>query len=57
MSEQSITIQYLQLNVRCQPDFSDVLIAELAEIGFDIFEENKSGFSAFAEEEILDFDI
>ena len=57
MSEQSITIQYLQLNVRCQPDFSDVLIAELAEIGFDIFEENKSGFSAFAEEESLDFDL
>lgn len=51
-----MTIQYLQLNVRCEPDFSDVLIAELAEIGFDIFEENKSGFSAFAEEELLDFD-
>jgi ribosomal protein L11 methyltransferase len=57
MPEQPLTIQYLQLNVRCQPDFSDVLIAELAEIGFDIFEENKSGFSAFAEEEKLDFDV
>jgi ribosomal protein L11 methyltransferase len=56
MPEQPMTIQYLQLNVRCEPDFSDVLIAELAEIGFDIFEENKSGFSAFAEEELLDFD-
>ncbi len=51
-----MSIQYLQLNVRCQPEFSDVLIAELAETGFDIFEENKSGFSAFAEEEKLDFD-
>jgi ribosomal protein L11 methyltransferase len=49
-------MQYLQLNVRCDSGFSDVLIAELAEIGFDVFEENKSGFSAFAEEEKLDFD-
>ena len=56
MSEQPMTIQYLQLNVRCQSEFADVLIAELADIGFDIFEENKSGFSAFAEEEKLDFD-
>ncbi len=51
-----MNIQYLQLNVRCQPEFSDVLIAELAEMGFDVFEENKNGFAAFAEEDKPDFD-
>lgn len=56
MSEQSVSTQYLQLNVRCNPEFSEVLIAELALLEFDTFEENRSGFSAFAEEEKLDFD-
>lgn len=56
MPEQSMNIQYLQLNVRCQPEFSDVLIAELAEMGFDVFEENRNGFAAFAEEGKPDFD-
>ena len=56
MSEQSVSTQYLQLNVRCNPEFSEVLIAELSMLEFDTFEENRSGFSAFAEEEKLDFD-
>lgn len=51
-----MNLQYLQLNVRCLPEFSDVLIAELAEMGFDVFEENKNGFAAFAEEDKPDFD-
>lgn len=49
-------IQYLQLSVRCSPEFSEVLIAELAELGFDVFEESSDGFSAFAEENQPDFD-
>lgn len=51
-----MNMQYLQLNVRCDAGFSDVLIAGLAELGFDVFEENKTGFAAFAEEEKPDFD-
>lgn len=56
MSEQQVNMQYLQLNVRCNSEFADVLIAELAELGFDVFEENKNGFAAFAEEDRPDFD-
>ena len=46
-----------QLTISADVEITDILMAELGEIGFDIFEENKSGFSAFAEEDLLDFDL
>ncbi len=49
-------MNFIQLNVRCSPEFSEILIAELAEIEFDSFEENKHGFSAYIEEEKVDFE-
>lgn len=49
-------MHFIQLNTRCTPEFSDILIAELAELEFDSFEENKQGFSAYVEEEKIDFD-
>lgn len=49
-------MHFIQLNTRCAPEFSDILIAELAELEFDSFEENKQGFSAYVEEEKIDFD-
>jgi len=49
-------MNFIQLNVRCEPEFSEILIAELAEQEFDSFEENKQGFSAYIEEEKIDFD-
>ncbi len=51
-----MNMHYMQLSVRCNPEFSEVLIAELAEMGFDVFEETSDGFSAFAEENQPDFD-
>ena len=49
-------MHFIQLNTRCEPEFSDILIAELAELDFDSFEENKNGFAAYVEEEKIDFD-
>jgi ribosomal protein L11 methyltransferase len=42
---------YTRLNVKCDPDFTEILIAELGEIGFDTFEESSDGFDAFVENE------
>ncbi len=42
-------MHYTQLTVSCSPDFIDILIAELSEAGFDTFQENETGFDAYAE--------
>lgn len=49
-------MHFIQISVRCPSDFSDILIAELAELDFDSFEENKVGFNAYVEEAKLDFE-
>ncbi|MFM7485705.1 MAG: 50S ribosomal protein L11 methyltransferase [Cytophagales bacterium] len=41
---------YTRLQVVCDPDFSEILIAEIAEAGFDTFMETEKGFEAYAEE-------
>jgi ribosomal protein L11 methyltransferase len=48
-------MSFIQIQIRCQPDFSDILIAELAELGFDSFEENNQGFSGYISESDMDF--
>ncbi|HYG03120.1 MAG TPA: 50S ribosomal protein L11 methyltransferase [Chryseosolibacter sp.] len=48
---------YTKLLVRCDSEFSEMLIAELAEAGFDTFMENENGFEAYVEEERFDNDI
>jgi ribosomal protein L11 methyltransferase len=45
---------HTRLQVQCEGDFTDILIAELAELGFDTFQENENGFEAYAEEEKFD---
>jgi ribosomal protein L11 methyltransferase len=45
---------YTRLQIICQPEFSDILTAELADIGFDTFMETESGLEAFVEEEKYD---
>lgn len=42
-------MHYTQLTVNCSPDFTDILIAELSEAGFDTFQETETGFDAYAE--------
>ncbi|MFZ6000542.1 MAG: 50S ribosomal protein L11 methyltransferase [Bacteroidota bacterium] len=41
---------FTRLQVVCDPDFSEILMAEIADIGFDTFMETDKGFEAYAEE-------
>ncbi|HRJ29347.1 MAG TPA: 50S ribosomal protein L11 methyltransferase [Cyclobacteriaceae bacterium] len=45
---------YSRLQVICTPDFSEILMAEIAETGFDTFMETENGFEAFAEQNQYD---
>ncbi len=45
---------YTRLKVTCHPDFSEILLAEVAEAGFDTFMENENGFEAYTEEKKAD---
>ncbi len=45
---------YHRLQVVCDPDFTEILMAEIAEAGFDTFMETEKGFEAYAEESKLD---
>ena len=46
--------RYKRLQVKCNPDFCEILMAEIAEAGFDTFMEMNEGFEAFAEEDKVD---
>jgi ribosomal protein L11 methyltransferase len=41
---------YVRLKVACDPDFREILMAEIAEAGFDTFMETDDGFEAYAED-------
>jgi ribosomal protein L11 methyltransferase len=41
---------YTRLQVVCDPEFSEILMAEIGEVGFDTFMENEKGFEAYVEE-------
>jgi ribosomal protein L11 methyltransferase len=41
---------YSRLQVICDPEFSEILMAEIAEAGFDTFMENEKGFEAYVED-------
>lgn len=45
---------YSRLQVICNPDFSEILMAEIAEAGFDTFMETEKGFEAFVEQNQFD---
>jgi len=47
-------MDYLEFKIKCLEEFREILIAELAEIGFDSFLENEEGIDAYASE--ADFD-
>ena len=42
---------YTRLQVVCDPEFSEILMAEIAEAGFDSFLETEKGFEAYVENE------
>jgi ribosomal protein L11 methyltransferase len=41
---------YTRLQIVCDPEFSEILMAEIGEVGFDTFMENDNGFEAYVEE-------
>ncbi|AFL83710.1 ribosomal protein L11 methylase [Belliella baltica DSM 15883] len=43
-------MQYLEFKINCKEDFREILIAELAEVGFDSFLETDTGLDAYIEE-------
>ena len=45
---------YTRLQVICNPDFAEILMAEVAEAGFDTFMETEKGFEAYVELEKFD---
>jgi len=47
-------MQYLEFKVGCLEAFREILIAELAEVGFDSFLETDEGFDAYIEEGVFD---
>ncbi len=40
-------MDYIELSLTVEPDFSEILMAELAEIGFDSFVETDEGLQAY----------
>lgn len=47
-------MDYLELNIDIDSEFGEILIAELAEIGFDSFLENPEGLQAYVTEDNFD---
>jgi len=51
LHELNLIMYYTRLQVVCDPEFSEILMAEIGEAGFDTFMELDSGFEAYCEEE------
>jgi ribosomal protein L11 methyltransferase len=47
-------MNYFEANIEANAEFSEILIAELAEIGFDSFLENENGLQAYVTEDLFD---
>jgi ribosomal protein L11 methyltransferase len=45
---------YTCLQVTCDPEFTEIIIAEVAEAGFESFMETETGFEAFVEDDKFD---
>lgn len=56
LSQPTSAMDYLEFKIKCKEDFREILIAELAEIGFDSFLETEEGIDAYALESELDRD-
>lgn len=47
-------MQYLEFKISCKESFREILIAELAEVGYDSFLETDEGFDAYIPEDLFD---
>ena len=49
-------MDFIELRVTAPGELSDILVAELAEIGFDTFEDNDEGFCAYTTQDLFSAD-
>ncbi len=49
-------MDFIELTVEAPRELADILVAELAEVGFDTFEDNDAGFCAYTTEEVFNPD-
>jgi ribosomal protein L11 methyltransferase len=49
-------MDFIELTVQAPRELADILVAELAEVGFDTFEDNDEGFCAYTTEEVFNSD-
>ena len=49
-------MNFIELTVEAPRELADILVAELAEVGFDTFEDNDAGFCAYTTEEAFNVD-
>lgn len=49
-------MDFIELRVEAPAELADILVAELAEVGFDTFEDQDNGFCAYTTEEIFNAD-
>src|SRR5690606_15596074 len=50
-------MEYLEFKIRCNEEYKEILIAELAEAGFDSFLETESGIEAYILEDLFDKEL
>lgn len=46
-------MNHIELKISCVPDFSEILMAELSNVGFDTIEETEQGFNAYILEAVF----
>jgi len=49
-------MDFIELTVQAPQELADILVAELAEVGFDTFEDNDEGFCAYTTEDVFNPD-
>lgn len=49
--------KYVSVQVQCKAEFIEILIAELADIGYDSFWEHETGFEAYIEEDKINEEL
>ncbi|GAA4364998.1 50S ribosomal protein L11 methyltransferase [Hymenobacter saemangeumensis] len=49
-------MDFIELTVQAPRELADILVAELAEVGFDTFEDNDEGFCAYTTEDVFNPD-
>jgi ribosomal protein L11 methyltransferase len=47
LSQSNVFMDYVQVSITCLEDYREILIAELAAVGFDSFLETETGFEAY----------